>query len=317
MKTLYVSDLDGTLLNSECRIPAEAVEALNRAISSGALFTVATARTPATLAGIMKNVNLRLPAIVMTGATIWDRNTNSYSDTHHFPPSTARRVLDIYLRHRIPTFLYALSDNMINIYHLGPMSAYERDFVIMRLKSPFKRFHLSPLQKEDLFRVEIPGEESSPKNILLNDRIWIESAATIPEVISDAVLFFGMQPKGKPALDDLYEDLKRIPDINPIIYVDTVYPDNVMIEAFPEKATKANAIKKMAADLGADRIVVFGDNRNDLPMMQIADMSVAVDNAIPEVKEKAYVVIGNCNSGAVADFILDDFLTDKNILLNF
>ena len=45
-KTFYVSDLDGTLLDSSIRVPETAVDALNRAIDCGALFTVATRPLP-------------------------------------------------------------------------------------------------------------------------------------------------------------------------------------------------------------------------------------------------------------------------------
>ena len=41
-KTLYVSDLDGTLLNNESLVSQESAQGLNRLIHDGALFTVAT-----------------------------------------------------------------------------------------------------------------------------------------------------------------------------------------------------------------------------------------------------------------------------------
>jgi len=51
--------------------------------------------------------------------------------------------------------------------------------------------------------------------------------------------------------------------------------------------------------------VVFGDNLNDLPMMAVADVAVAVENALPEVKAKADVVIGPNTDDAVARWIED------------
>ena len=49
MKTLYITDLDGTLLDANSQVSAEAVEVLNPMLDDGLLFTVATARTPATV----------------------------------------------------------------------------------------------------------------------------------------------------------------------------------------------------------------------------------------------------------------------------
>ena len=289
--------MDGTLLDSQTRIPPEAIARLNDAIAAGALFTVATARTPATVSGLLKNVDLTLPAIVMTGATTWLRSDGSYADTHHFSSQNARRILNVYKRHHLPSFVYTLRSGMIEIYHFGPLSELEKDFIRVRLDSPFKHFNLSPLQQKQLADIPLSDEQM--------DLIWQESLAFIPSEIPDALLFFAMQPAdiGAPA----FADLRRINGINPIFYFDTVYPGNAMIEAFPGTASKANAIRRLADKIGADRIVAFGDNRNDLPMLEIADLAVAVDNAIPEVKQAADIIIGSNDSGAVADFILKDF----------
>ena len=57
VKTLYVSDLDGTLLNEDSQLSCKTVATLNRIIGElGGLFTVATARTPATVVPLMQEV---------------------------------------------------------------------------------------------------------------------------------------------------------------------------------------------------------------------------------------------------------------------
>ena len=44
MKTLYISDMDGTLLNDGGKVSRRSVEIINELIKNGILFTVATAR---------------------------------------------------------------------------------------------------------------------------------------------------------------------------------------------------------------------------------------------------------------------------------
>ena len=44
MKTLYVTDLDGTLLNTHDTINPYSIEIINRLVEQGMLFTYATAR---------------------------------------------------------------------------------------------------------------------------------------------------------------------------------------------------------------------------------------------------------------------------------
>ena len=65
-RTLYVSDLDGTLLNSHSIVSDASARMLNTAIASGAHFTVATARTPATAIHLLSEIDMRLPGAVMT-----------------------------------------------------------------------------------------------------------------------------------------------------------------------------------------------------------------------------------------------------------
>ena len=62
----------------------------------------------------------------------------------------------------------------------------------------------------------------------------------------------------------------------------------------------------MAKDINAKRIVVFGDNLNDIPMMKVADCSVAVGNAFEEVKQFATEVTLTNNEDAVVRWIEND-----------
>ena len=55
----------------------------------------------------------------------------------------------------------------------------------------------------------------------------------------------------------------------------------------------------------ADRVVAFGDNINDLPMLRAADVAVAVGNALPEVKAAADIVICFNTEDSVARFVYD------------
>ena len=274
--TLYITDLDGTLLDSRSKVSPRSEELLNKAIAAGALFSVATARTPATVSQLLKGVDMRLPGVVMTGVALWNPADGRYSDVKHFSPETVRNVLRVYRECGLPSFLYTLSDNMIKIYHSGPVSATEQAFIDERADSPYKRFY-------------IPASGDSD----------------IPECVDDAVLFFAMQPSGPAAA--AYEKMKGVEGVNPIFYFDPTYGDGLaMSEAFPAGASKAEAARRLAKIAGARRIVAFGDNINDLPMLAEADLAVAVENALPEVEEAADIVIGPNTADAVAEFIAND-----------
>ena len=72
MKTLHISDLDGTLLDNEGKLSDENKRRINNLIEKGLLFTIATARTFATVVPILDGVKINCPVILMNGVMIYD-----------------------------------------------------------------------------------------------------------------------------------------------------------------------------------------------------------------------------------------------------
>lgn len=270
MSTLYVSDLDGTLLNAESKVSDESAALINSAIADGALFSVATARTPATVSRLLKDVHINVPLIVMTGAAIWDMARNRYLHVEFHDEDIARRLLETYRRHSLSTFVYTLGeDNIIHIYHTGPMSDLEWKFVDERKDSPFKEFH-------------IPDTGCS----------------VFPERLDRVLLFYNMRPT--PEVLPVYEEIRSLPGIRPVFYHDIFGEETAIMEVFGEGASKAEAVRILADMINADRVVAYGDNVNDLPILGIADDAVAVSNAVAEVKNAADRVIGPNTDHSVA-----------------
>ena len=79
----------------------------------------------------------------------------------------------------------------------------------------------------------------------------------------------------------------------------------VLVEISPKGDDKGVALKYIADYFGIDlsSTVAIGDNLNDLPMIKIASVGVAVGNAVDELKKEAdYVSVSN-NEDAVAKII--------------
>ena len=58
---------------------------------------------------------------------------------------------------------------------------------------------------------------------------------------------------------------------------------------------------------GADKVVAFGDNLNDIEMLESADIGIAVGDAAEQTKECADLVIGNSYEDAVALWLRENF----------
>lgn len=205
----------------------------------------------------------------MTGAALWNPRTGEYSSVSFHSEETARRLLGIYLESDLPPYIYTLRDGVIHIYHPGPLTDLEKMFMEERLATPYKRFHI--------------GE--------------------VPESLDNVLLFYSMRPKEVVA--PVYEKLRH-EDCNPFYYFDMFGRETAIMEVFSRTTSKANAMRRIAEIAGADRIVAYGDNVNDLPMLRAATEGVAVANAIEDVRREASRIIGKNTEDAVPLDILDD-----------
>lgn len=97
LDTLYISDLDGTLLTPECKVSDETASALNTMIANGLFFTVATARSASSAAPLLEKLNLRLPVILMNGVVIYDMEKREPVSVCPIEPEAARAAPWLFL----------------------------------------------------------------------------------------------------------------------------------------------------------------------------------------------------------------------------
>ena len=71
-KTLYVSDLDGTLLNNSVEISDFSVKAINSLVEKGMIFSYATARSRYTSSRLTKSLITDTPAVIYNGTFVYD-----------------------------------------------------------------------------------------------------------------------------------------------------------------------------------------------------------------------------------------------------
>ena len=283
MSTLFVSDLDGTLLGSDRKVSAESVRLINEAIADGAMFSVATARTPATVGPLLEGVRSPLPFIVMTGAAIWNREDNRYLYAAFHHADTARRLVGLYRGLGLSAFVYILGeDNVIHIYHIGDMSDLEREFMEERLDTPYKRFHI--IERED---------------------------GGLPDSLDRVLLFYSMRPTEE--VRRVYDEIRDSSDLRAVFYHDMYGDEIALMEVFGPEASKANAVRRLAGMVGAERIVAYGDNVNDIPILEVADDAVVVENAVEAARLAAGRVIGPNTADSVAKDIKKQTKMLKNL----
>ena len=271
--TLYVSDMDGTLLGADSRISPFSSEIISDLSRDGALITVATARTPATVRPLLDGTFTVPPAVVMTGCAMWDRQAARLVEPHFLPELDVDTIVGLCRQHGFSPFVYVLSDDglTLDVYHEGAeLNRAERSFYEERAR--LKRFHLGT-----------PAPARARQF---------------------GMLFFAM---GKSdGIRVAADAISASTDCTVSCCHDVFNPEVVTLEIFPPGVDKARAVSGLKKKLGVERLVVFGASLNDVPMFAVADVAVAVGNALPEVKAAADVVIGPNYTDSVARFIAED-----------
>lgn len=263
--TLYVSDLDGTLLNGSKKIKPRAVEMLNDMIENGILFTYSTARRINSSGPIMKDVNITLPVALMNGVFIYDTQKNSYIRNNFFNDTAREKLKEIVIALKERPMIHSVIDGEIrNSYIIGSenLDTYVND----RKSDPSMR----PVSDYDeLFKGEF---------------------------------FYAVfiNPVNKEKLDEVFTSENGF---SHTYYQDVYHKDEYWYEVYSITAGKANAILQLKEITGADEVVCFGDSDNDLPMFSVADRCYAVENAVDEVKNAADGVIASNDSIGVPLFI--------------
>ena len=267
MKTLYVSDLDGTLLDSNGYLSQFTVDTLNRLIAEGMNFTVATARSVSSAAGLLDCVNLNIPAVMMNGVFLTDIPKKKQVYVNRFSNDVAKKVIDVFLKHGRPPFVYSFNGEYIETEFTELKNDYERRFVAKRQKL-YRRF-------EKVDRYALNG---------------------------NVVYINGID--NKEIMQAIADELKNIGGIKFSHYLDTYSGDKYFVEVYIESAGKWNTIQRLKETYGFDRVVAFGDNGNDVEMLKNSDLAVAVGNALPPALEVADVVIGQNDNDGVAKYLL-------------
>ena len=267
---LFVTDLDGTLLNSNKEVSEYSAETLNKLIDKDVNFTVATARTPATVVELLEKINLKLPAVLMNGVLIYDIKEEKYIDIKEVKKESVAKCLDVFEDMDKNVLIYGIKDEHLWVYYKEFRYEWEYNFYKERADKKQKTF------------LEVTDYREAVKDSKVINFIVFDTYEEIKKV---------------------YDRLKDIEDLTINYYEDIYEDDCYFLEAYSSYASKANGIKFLEKYIPHDKLVCFGDNLNDIPMFELADECYATANAVEKLKEMATEVIGHCDEDGVVRFL--------------
>lgn len=264
MKTLYVSDLDGTLLGSNERTSDFTNRTINELVKQGMLFSYATARSYVTAHKVTQGLHAKIPVISYNGAFVRDYVSGEILLSSYFEDG-AEALLRELMKADVYPIVYA-TFNFYEKFSYMPQRATEG---MLRFLDTRK------------------GDER-------------ERAVSTEEELLDGDIFYFTCIDEYKKLKTLYE---RYRERYHCVLSQEMYTKAWFLEIMPLATSKARAVMRLKEYLGCDRVVAFGDSYNDMDMFQIADEAYAVENAVEELKAVATGIIASNDDDGVAHFL--------------
>ncbi len=269
-----VLDIDGTLLDDSERVPERTFAALDRARAAGVHVMLATGRSNGGVRPVLKELSLETPAIVFNGAALYCPREDRLVEAYTLNEPVVARVLD----HAGRTGLLPIVARADGQYARPGVTPEER-----RVLESFRRLAAMSLE-------EIPTDKAVRMTLLSEAHVDSLTLYTEIERIVAEPAYMTHFPLA--AIASLRDSPVQVVDVQPVC------------------EGKAEALRVLAQrfQIPRERVVCVGDADNDLHMLRDAGLGVAMGNATPGALGAARRVIGDNNSGALADLIEELFL---------
>ena len=289
MIKLIASDMDGTLLNSDHKIPKENVELIKFAQKNGIQFVVATGRAYYEALPALNDESIKCDIISFNGGIIYDKNGNIIN-------ITPMKLKDLY-------------------YTIEILKSLEISYQLYTKNTIYTNSIETDITAYiDLIRAN--GEEPNEQHL----RREAKNRLALGHITEVDNIELYLNQEDNPAIkvigisNDL-EKLKHATELlsgNENISVTSSGANNV--EIMDKKATKGEALKIVADihDINLKNAIAIGDNLNDQAMLDIVEYSIAMKNGNKELQKNAKFITEKTNSeGGVADSVMK-LLKEKN-----
>lgn len=283
--TLYVSDLDGTLLRDDAVLSARSFAILSRLLRDGMPFTVASARSVVSMQQVLGDLPLALPVIEFNGAFLTDYSTGKHLVVNAIDSGLCAEILVSLRCSGVEPFVSAFDGEMDCLYHERIVNEGMLGYLNSRIDSNDRRVR-DPIRLDQCL-----GHKVVCFTIIDGEKRLVDLRCELEERYGERLVFH------------LYQD---------------PYSGWHWLTMHDRRSTKDQAIRRLQSMFGLDEhsLTVFGDHINDIRMFQIADTAVAVSNAQPSVMPYASEIIGSNMEDSVAEYLEREYVKAGGKLSN-
>lgn len=267
--TLMCIDVDGTLVDSNKNLPKENIKAIQEAHKAGIKIAIASGRAPASVQEILDDLGIEGYGICLNGAYIIDGNKEV--SRHVFNDEQVNIIREIVEKYDVKSFF---ATSKLNVTNKEPSSSW-----------------LKAIQKSVARQKELVVCNNNELKNKLND--YRGSLLKVSIMEED---------------DNTYQKVrKELEDTN---IFDVAKSDTHYVDVNIKGVNKSRGVKDLAQYLNIDlsEVICIGDNENDIEMIKVAGLGVAMANSCEELLEICdKVTLSNDEFGvakAIYDYVL-------------
>lgn len=290
MVKLFVSDMDGTLLNEEHVISERNAKAIKSLQQAGIEFVIATGRAYNSARPMLAAHNIRCKMINLNGAAVYNY-AGEIETKIPLEMDTVKKILT-YLD-ETDTDFSIMTDKY---FYVDDKEAFTKRLTQMLRKLDIEKH--TTIKTDDAY--------SSDAQFIheLNYIKGMDEFEFTSETTPLKFMIFGEPSDNK--LTNFKETFETFDDLD----ITSSGPDN--LEVTHSKAQKGFAVEEYANSRGIsmDDVLTIGDSFNDRSMLKMAGHSYAMDNASPEVKQMAKHIAPSHRDDGVA-IIIEELLKQQ------
>ena len=264
-------DLDGTLLTPKKTLLPSSLEALNRARAAGYQLMIVTGRHHVAIHPFYQALALDTPAICCNGTYLYDYQAKKVLDADPMPVEKAQQLISLLDEHQIHGLMY-VDDTMMYQYPTGHV-----------IRTANWAQSLPEAQRPSFTQVDSLAQAAREVN-----NVW------------------------KFALTD--EDGEKLQNfakhVEQTLQLECEWSWHDQVDIARQGNSKGKRLTQFITAQGwsMQDVVAFGDNFNDISMLEAAGTGVAMGNADDAVKARANIVIGDNTTDSIAKFIYTHLL---------
>ncbi|HID56627.1 TPA: HAD family phosphatase [Candidatus Poribacteria bacterium] len=264
---LIAIDVDGTLVNSKAQISQRTKRAIRKAVEKGAMIVIVTGRRFCSAKPIVEGLGVDLMIAAHNGVLL-KRINGEFITGRFLKPEAARDAVKIVKRFGIEPIVYRGTGDYAEIF----------------VEEPRAEWLVGYIEHNSEHTRIVPSLEKSIEWEVL-EVMSVMDRSMVDEVTG--CLREGLEGRAKV--------LKQVPQEGRFAFV----------EVADSRVAKDYPLRFLCRRFGISReeVIAFGDNFNDLEMLEFAGLGVVMENAHDELKRKGFMIAPSNEDDGVAQVL--------------